>query len=376
MKTAIVAFLLVSAALLVYLNVGNTPADLPVGTQSAALLARQPLEVTSSKRRLVDASRSTNPNGSYPGSSQREFDLYVWRPRQKLSSLQPLLVYSHGFMSHGKGGTYLAEYLASQGYVVAAPTFPLSNYNAPGGAFAEDVVNQPADVSFIIDTLLKENQQQGSELYQRIDPERIVAAGLSLGGMTTTLAAYHPRYADLRIKAAVSIAGPSFMFAKRFFEHRRIPFMMIATPQDAIVPYDVNAQDIRDRVDKSLLLTMDGASHAGFSDTAKWLRWFDNPDSLGCAAIKDKVDERPSNGWFEKIGSVEEGVVPRDTAGLCTMDPLPRAINPLHQHRLTILAVSQFFECKLGNTEADRAAACKYLLEGLAAENTELSLLR
>ena len=44
-----------------------------------------------------------------------------------------------------------------------------------------------------------------------IDRDRIGAMGLSLGGLTTTLVAFHPTLGDPRIRAAVSIAGPSAM---------------------------------------------------------------------------------------------------------------------------------------------------------------------
>ena len=50
------------------------------------------------------------------------------------------------------GGAYLAEQLASLGYVVVAVDYPLTNGLAPGGPDVKDVVNQLADVSFLIDT--------------------------------------------------------------------------------------------------------------------------------------------------------------------------------------------------------------------------------
>ena len=66
----------------------------------------------------------------------------------------PLVVFGHGF--NATPGIYarLLQAWARAGYVVAAPFFPLSNANAPGGADEADIVNQPADMSFVITRIL------------------------------------------------------------------------------------------------------------------------------------------------------------------------------------------------------------------------------
>lgn len=108
-------------------------------------------------------------------------------------------------MRRAGGGTYLAEGLASRGYVVAAPDHPLTRRRAASRRI-EDVVQQPADLRIVIDRLLA--SRAGERPFDQIDPQRIGVMGLSLGGMTATLAAFHPRLRDPRIGAAVSIAGP------------------------------------------------------------------------------------------------------------------------------------------------------------------------
>ena len=44
---------------------------------------------------------------------------------------------------------------AAAGYVVAAPLFPLSSSETPGGPDGGDIGNQPGDMSFVIDQMLK-----------------------------------------------------------------------------------------------------------------------------------------------------------------------------------------------------------------------------
>ena len=52
---------------------------------------------------------------------------------------------------------------ASRGYVVVAPTFPLSSGTAPGGPGLADYREQPADVSFVISRVLRLARREGLE---------------------------------------------------------------------------------------------------------------------------------------------------------------------------------------------------------------------
>ena len=62
----------------------------------------------------------------------------------------PLIVFGHGFAVTPAIYSPLLTAWAQAGYVVAAPIFPLGNQNAPGGPNESDLVNQPADMSFVI----------------------------------------------------------------------------------------------------------------------------------------------------------------------------------------------------------------------------------
>jgi hypothetical protein len=57
-----------------------------------------------------------------------------------------LIANSHGYGDLNVGEAYLAIALARRGFVVASPTFPLTNTGAPGGLYLADAANQPADV--------------------------------------------------------------------------------------------------------------------------------------------------------------------------------------------------------------------------------------
>lgn len=350
------------------------PAPLPEHSESAALLAPGAWQTQMREFDLVDTTRPTDANGDFAGAPERRLHTRVWFPVSDAggalpAQAMPLIVYSHGFMGNSSEPTYLAEYLASHGYVIAAADFPLTNTDAPGGANVFDVMNQPGDVSFLIDTLLAWNKDPGSSFHQRIDPQRIAIAGLSLGGMTTTLAAYHPRVRDPRVKAAVSIAGPFELFGRAFFANSELPFMMLAGDVDAMVPYQDNALPVLERVNNAWLITVAGGSHIGFAEQASTLRWLDNGDSVGCFFIRDRTPQSSDDtSYFDRIGSEQEGILRGMKNRLCERNPLPPAISPLLQHRITMLAVRAFFESELNPDAAMRERFRRYLAEQLAPE--------
>jgi fermentation-respiration switch protein FrsA (DUF1100 family) len=91
--------------------------------------------------------------------------------------------------------------------VVAAPIFPLTNPNAPGGPDEADLVNQPVDMSFVISRVLAAAASGHGRLAGLIDPHRIAVTGQSDGGSTALAVAYNQHYFDRRIGAAMILSG-------------------------------------------------------------------------------------------------------------------------------------------------------------------------
>ena len=94
----------------------------------------------------------------------------------------PLVVWSHGAYLYRQTNVYLAEHLASQGFVVVAGnhednwgTFPAPNVTS--------YISRPADISAWIDFAEKQTAA-GSELAGLIDTEHIALGGHSFGGYT------------------------------------------------------------------------------------------------------------------------------------------------------------------------------------------------
>jgi hypothetical protein len=131
------------------------------------------------------------------------------------------------------------------------------------------------------------------------------AMGISLGGMTTTLVAYHPQMGDPRIGAALSIAGPTFVFGEAFFREPSLPFLMLAADDDALVPFADNAAPVLALIPGAQLVTVTGGSHTGFSGPSAPLRWLNNPDALGCYVVMENLGDLDAEPWYEELGTPE-----------------------------------------------------------------------
>jgi dienelactone hydrolase len=168
---------------------------------SAAAHARGP-EVRVRVFEFVDRSRTIRlPAGR---SVPRTLETVVRYP--SAGGPYPLIVFAHGFALTPARYVSLLNAWAAAGYVVAAPVFPLTGTNAPGGPTEADLVNQPRDLSFVITSVLDRSRRSGV-LRGKIDPARIAVAGQSDGGVTALAAAYDSRYRDRRVRVAIVLSG-------------------------------------------------------------------------------------------------------------------------------------------------------------------------
>jgi predicted dienelactone hydrolase len=369
----IAALLVVAAAGAAIALAMTAPEPPPVGSESARRLEPGPHAVARSEYTFVDETRPTAPNDDAPGATSRSFESALWYPLEDASP-HPFIVYSHGFMSTKEEAAYLAEHLASHGYVVIATDYPLTNFATPGGPNVADFINQPADVSFLIDTVLA-LEGDGKPFAGPIDVDRIGAMGLSLGGLTTTLVTFHPELRDPRIRAAVSIAGPGALFGKAFFDTADVPFLMIAGTEDAMVDYETNALPILERARTGALVTIEAGSHTGFASIADPLfRFVDNPDSVGCGALMNTLDidvENEADNPFTGLGGEENGILVESGGVMPCQGELASAIHPGRQHMITKLAATDFFLSVFGDDPETRAAGAQHLASGIAKDFDE-----
>ncbi len=343
-------------------------------TSSKEWLKTGPYEVDLYQEVMVDPTRFTSVNSDYKGSSERTLDVHVWIPKS-VNTAFPLIIYSHGFVSTWRGGAYLAEHLASRGYVVAAPNFPLTNWYAPGGPNIKDIVNQPGDVSFIIDTMLNQSSSQHHKLFELIDPKKVGIVGLSLGGLTSTLLGFHPIWRDDRVGAVISIAGPTAMFPDDFFAENELPFLMLAGNIDLIVPYLTNAKPIPEKISRGELVTINSASHTGFSGMAKSLGWLDNPDRIGCFFVNRNLIDDDQEVLRKIFVSSGVSIVEEYQAEVCKADKFPKAMNLKLQRMISTLVVTSFFEREFSEDSIVRIKATEFLKLDLPREFDSVSVV-
>ncbi len=363
---------LLAGLLLAMFRYSGLPAEPAAQSMSSRLMQSGIYTVGDIDYHLVDTSRATGANGDFPGLDHRELDIRVWFPRVENGRVapgrHPLLVYSHGYAANKLSGAYLAAYMARQGYLVVAADYPLTRFFAPGGARLADVVNQPGDISFLLDTLLAWDRDPDSPFFERVDAGRIAAMGISLGGLTSTLSAYHPRWRDERLQLAISIAGPSSMLGPGFFSSSQVPLLVVATPGDALVDYQDNAAPLLSKAPDVTLVTLANGSHSGFSGLSRYTRWLDNPDALVCRYVLSLLERQTlPQGWDQLLGDSADGISAIEPVRPCSGE-LSTAINPVLQQRMTVLAVSQFLQQHFARTALEVATARHYLYEVMPRE--------
>ncbi len=205
----------------------------PSTTQPASAtdpLAGRPFAFTVRHERFVDHSRptATPGNAAYSPSRSLPTDLYIPTARTP----RPLIMFAHGYHGAPRKFTQLFTAWARAGYFVAAPRFPLTSDRGEPYDMVLDYVNQPADISFVLTQLLN------GPLRSKIDPTRIAAAGLSLGGATTYGLVYDPCCRDPRLKAAAIFDGVRLPFSQPFGTNS-IPVLFGHIDTDIAAPYSV-----------------------------------------------------------------------------------------------------------------------------------------
>lgn len=212
----------------------------------------------------------------------RSFPLDIYLPQNLPQTTKPLpvIVISHGLGSDRSSFAYLAEYLASHGFVVAVPEHPGSNsqqLEALLGGIANEVtdprefIDRPLDVKYILDYL--EGLSDSNPAYKgRFNMEQVGVIGQSFGGYTALalagaeinfaqlrencpvnqdtlnvslllqcLALNLPEFdynlSDSRVKAAVAInpVGSS-VYGQEGLSKINIPLMIVAGTADTIAP--------------------------------------------------------------------------------------------------------------------------------------------
>ena len=227
---------------------------------------------------LVDTSRPTPASGTNPARPERTLVTTIWYPAKgnaksatprdgatpdRSGRPYPLIVFGHGLGGSPKFYEALLSRWAAEGYVVAAPLFPLTSSETPGGTDAADTASQPGDVSYVITQVLKASARRTGPLSGLVDPHAIGVSGHSNGAITTLALAANSCCPDHRIKAAAVLSGDPEEFAGGHYDYTRAPPMLLLHgTDDVLLPYSQAVDVFNDAQGPKGLLTLDGADHS------------------------------------------------------------------------------------------------------------------
>ncbi len=174
----------------------------------------------------------------------------------------PLIVFGHGFDASPTTYAALLDRWTRAGYVVAAPVFPLENSNAPGGATQADLINEPADFTFVITHLLEESERGAGPLAHLIDANHIAVAGQGDGGDAALTVAYDPSMQDKRIDAAAILSGSEIPQLGQFTFPSTGPALLAAQGTDDTINTPTDTYLFFDAAPKpKYLLRIGGGEH-------------------------------------------------------------------------------------------------------------------
>jgi dienelactone hydrolase len=222
-------------------------------------------QVTRLTLALVDRSRPTPANGDFPGAPERTLETVVsYTPPDDgggREAARPLVVFATGYGGTSTNWSGLYDPWVRAGYVVAAPTFPLSRRDAPGGTTGADYASQPGDVRFVTEEVLRLARTNGSPLdvVVAIDEERVALAGKSFGAITVLDAGYNPDERVAGIRAVLALTGVASAGVR--FESAGTPLFLAHGDADDVVSISGSEDAFRRAQPPKFFLTLFGADH-------------------------------------------------------------------------------------------------------------------
>jgi dienelactone hydrolase len=210
---------------------------------------------------LVDETRPTPANGPYEGAPHRTLETVVSYPARRDGEVDPmpLVVFATGYGGTATNYVGLYDHWVRAGYVVAAPTFPLSCLDAPGGTSGVDLASQPGDLAFVMRQVLDRAHTRDSELYGLVDADRVALAGKSFGAITVLEAGYNPVEQVPNIKAVMALTGVALEGAQ--FEAIDTPLLLEHGDQDELVPWSASQAVYERARSPKFLVTLYDCNH-------------------------------------------------------------------------------------------------------------------
>jgi predicted dienelactone hydrolase len=234
----------------------------------------------------------------------------------------PLVVLSPGFSIGASTYAWLAEHLASYGFVVMAPEH--HEHLDPENELWQAAIIRPQDILTVF-TFVDEKVESGGPLEGLIDKDQVAVIGHSYGGYTSLAAAgaqidtdafqsqcesasetnepgvwlcdqllphmadmaslagldsvpegLWPEWADLRVDAIVPMAGDAFFFGQAGLAEITVPVMAIGGTNDKDSPYIWSTHPTYEYTSssKKARVALEGAEHMIFTGPCEKIPWY------------------------------------------------------------------------------------------------------
>jgi len=255
---------------------GTTPPAPPAATAPTAVPAPAgpPYAVGVSRFTLVDSTRGTAALGNDPATPDRTLPVALRYPAAGAAApgaeadgaaaangTFPLVVFAHGYNISAAAYDDLTRDLAAQGFVVAAPDFPLSSTSPPGPVTQDDIDNQAHDVSFLISNLAAGGGALPPAVRGHVATSEVGVVGHSDGGNTAARVASNSCCFDARIGAAVILSGDEGQSGGSWAAPGSPPMLLLQGTADLINPWGLTQRLYDDAASPKWLVAINGADH-------------------------------------------------------------------------------------------------------------------
>ncbi len=181
----------------------------------------------------------------------------------------PLVVFSHGYAGFRDQSSFLTAWLASWGFVVAAPdqhsrdiTTVLNLNTPPPGKKTTDV----GDLRATITLMRTQNATSGKRFFGHVDLKKVAAVGHSAGAAAVeALAAVDPRVDTFVSMAGASVGAFGEGKGGAFSKLPKVPGMIMAASDDGVVDSSGLVKAYGKLKKPKRFVTVGGGHHA-FSD--------------------------------------------------------------------------------------------------------------
>jgi fermentation-respiration switch protein FrsA (DUF1100 family) len=280
-----VLIVVVAAALVVPRVLGTShrhhaPSSIPVASHTPTAHTRTTTRTTTTSTTAHTTTTHTVPHGPFPvarttlsivepaaassdpTAGPRQLPTVVRYPAIQGAGPFPLIVFSQGFEEAPQAYSALLHAWAAAGFIVAAPTYPDTDPDAPGGPDELDMVHHPTDLRYVISAVVHAANNPASPLHGRLEPGQVAVVGQSDGGNVSLAVAANTCCSDPAVRAAVILSGAEWsQFGGQYFATRPVPLLVVQGSNDPINPPACSALIYDQAPRPKYFLQLVGASH-------------------------------------------------------------------------------------------------------------------